>query len=295
MQQYHDLGHYILAHGVRKNDRTGKGTISLFGYQTRYNLQEGFPLVTTKDMSGIRFNGIIEELLWFIRGGTNIGDLVDKGVNIWNRDAYRMYTERVKEPLPYEEFVQNIKTDEGFRRTFGDLGPIYGKQWRAWVDAKGRTIDQLKKLIHGLEHNPDSRRHILLAWNVGDLDEMGLPPCHALFQCYVHEGVISGHLYQRSADYFLGVPYNIASYAAFLEMLAHCLGYQVGELIHSFGDVHIYTDHITLVQEQLSRTPLPLPTLALNPFNKDLFAFTAEDFYLGDYQCYEAIKGEQSY
>lgn len=295
MEQYINLGHHILAHGTQKGDRTGTGTFSVFGYQTRYNLREGFPLITTKDMSGIRFTGIIEELLWFIRGGTNIGELVDKGVNIWNRDAYRLYKERVAEPLPYDDFVQNIKTSESFRSTYGDLGPIYGAQWRRWETKNGKMIDQLQRLLHGLEHDPDSRRHILTSWNVGELDEMGLPPCHALFQCYVNNGVLSGHLYQRSADYFLGVPYNIASYALLLEMLAHCLGYQAGDLIHSFGDVHIYKNHIPLVQEQLARRPLPLPVLSINPFNNDFYGMTAEDFYLEDYQSYEAIKGEQSY
>jgi thymidylate synthase len=259
MQQYHDLLKYILDNGVNKSDRTGTGTRSVFGYQMRFNLQQGFPLVTTKKL---HLKSIIYELLWFLKGDTNIKYLKDHGVSIWDEWA-----------------------DEN-----GDLGPVYGKQWRSWEGANGKTIDQISDLIQQIKNNPDSRRLIVSAWNVADLPDMKLMPCHCLFQFYVADGKLSCQLYQRSADVFLGVPFNIASYAILTMMLAQVCDLQPGDFVHTFGDAHLYTNHIEQAQLQLTREPYPLPVLKLNPAVKDIFSFTFEDFTLENYQCHPHIK-----
>lgn len=259
MQQYHDLLKHILEHGSEKTDRTGTGTISCFGYQMRFDLQKGFPLVTTKKL---HLKSIIHELLWFLQGDTNTKYLVDNGVSIWNEWA-----------------------DEN-----GDLGPVYGKQWRSWQGADGKTYDQIKDVLNQIKTNPDSRRMIVSAWNVAELSDMALMPCHSLFQFYVADGKLSCQLYQRSADVFLGVPFNIASYALLTLMMAQVTGLEPGDFVHSFGDVHIYSNHMEQVKLQLSREPFPLPQMKLNPEVKDLFAFKFEDFSLENYQCHPAIK-----
>jgi thymidylate synthase len=259
MQQYLQLLQHILDNGVQKNDRTGTGTISTFGYQARFDLQKGFPLVTTKKL---HLKSIVHELLWFLKGETNTAYLNANGVSIWNEWA-----------------------DEN-----GDLGPVYGKQWRSWQGANGETIDQVKDVINQLKTNPDSRRMIISAWNVAELPKMALMPCHALFQFYVANGKLSCQLYQRSADVFLGVPFNIASYALLTMMMAQVCDLEAGEFIHTFGDVHIYNNHLEQVKTQLSRQPFPLPTMKLNPAIKDIFEFRFEDFILENYQFHPAIK-----
>ena len=259
MQQYLSLLQHILDKGVQKTDRTGTGTISTFGYQMRFNLQDGFPLVTTKKL---HVKSIIHELLWFLKGETNISYLKENGVRIWDEWA-----------------------DEN-----GDLGPVYGKQWRSWEAADGKTIDQVSELINQIKSNPDSRRLIISAWNVADLPQMALMPCHTIFQFYVAEGKLSCQLYQRSADVFLGVPFNIASYALLTMMVAQVCDLQLGEFIHTFGDVHIYNNHLEQVHLQLGRQPLALPVMKLNPAVKDIFNFKFEDFSLENYQFHPAIK-----
>ncbi len=259
MQQYQQLLQFILDNGTQKTDRTGTGTISYFGYQMRFKLSEGFPLVTTKK---IHLKSIIYELLWFLRGETNIKYLKEHGVSIWDEWA-----------------------DEN-----GELGPVYGKQWRSWAGANGETIDQVSDAINQIKNNPDSRRIIISAWNVADLPGMALMPCHSLFQFYVAGGKLSCQLYQRSADVFLGVPFNIASYALLTLMMAQVCNLEAGDFIHTFGDVHIYNNHIEQVQLQLSRTPYPLPTMKLNPLVKNIFDFKYEDFTLDNYQFHPAIK-----
>ncbi len=260
MQQYLDLLQYILDNGVEKSDRTGTGTKSCFGYQVRFDLQQGFPLVTTKKL---HLKSIIYELLWFLKGETNVAYLKEHGVSIWN------------------EWANEI----------GELGPVYGKQWRSWEGADGKIVDQVSDLIKQIKANPDSRRLIVSAWNGADLPKMALMPCHALFQFYVADGKLSCQLYQRSADVFLGVPFNIASYALLTMMIAQVCDLELGEFIHTFGDVHIYNNHIEQVNLQLSRKPLPLPTMKLNPSVKNIFDFTFEDFTLENYQSHPAIKG----
>ena len=259
MQQYHDLLKHILANGAEKTDRTGTGTISCFGYQMRFDLAKGFPLVTTKKL---HLKSIIYELLWFLKGDTNTQYLTDHGVSIWNEWANEN----------------------------GDLGPVYGKQWRSWESADGKVIDQITDVLHQLKHNPDSRRMIVSAWNVGELSQMALMPCHSLFQFYVADGKLSCQLYQRSADVFLGVPFNIASYALLTMMMAQVTGLQYGDFVHSFGDVHIYNNHLDQVQLQLSRDPYPLPIMKLNPAVTSIFDFDFNDFTLENYQCHPAIK-----
>jgi thymidylate synthase len=259
MQQYQQLLQYILDNGTQKTDRTGIGTISYFGYQMRFDLAEGFPMVTTKK---VHLKSIIYELLWFLRGETNIKYLKDHGVSIWDEWA-----------------------DEN-----GELGPVYGKQWRSWEGANGETIDQVSDAIRQIKNSPDSRRIIVSAWNVADLSQMALMPCHALFQFYVADGKLSCQLYQRSADVFLGVPFNIASYALLTMMMAQVCGLEAGDFVHTFGDVHIYNNHIEQVKLQLSRQPYPLPTMKLNPSVKSIFDFTYEDFMLENYQFHPAIK-----
>ncbi|MBM6619352.1 thymidylate synthase [Bacillus suaedaesalsae] len=260
MKQYLELGKYILENGTTKEDRTGTGTISTFGYQMRFNLQEGFPLITTKKL---HLKSIIHELLWFLTGDTNIRYLQENNVRIWNEWA-----------------------DEN-----GNLGPVYGHQWRSWTTSDGTTIDQISNLIHQIKHNPDSRRLLVNAWNVGDVEKMALPPCHCLFQFYVADGKLSCQLYQRSADYFLGVPFNIASYALLTMMIAHVCDLEAYEFVHTFGDVHIYTNHIEQVNLQLSRDHKPLPTMKINPDVKDIFGFKFEDFELLNYESHPHIKG----
>lgn len=259
MQQYLSLLQHILDHGTDKSDRTGTGTRSVFGYQVRFDLQKGFPLVTTKK---IHLKSIIHELLWFLKGETNIAYLKENKVSIWDEWA-----------------------DEN-----GELGPVYGKQWRSWEGRNGVVVDQITDLIAQIKKNPDSRRLIVSAWNVSDLPEMALMPCHALFQFYVADGRLSCQLYQRSADVFLGVPFNIASYALLAMMIAQVCDLEPGEFVHTFGDVHIYSNHMEQVALQLAREPLPLPVMKLNPAVKNIFDFSFEDFTLENYQCHPAIK-----
>ncbi|MBP6022423.1 thymidylate synthase [Ferruginibacter sp.] len=259
MQQYLDLVKHIIETGTDKSDRTGTGTRSVFGYQMRFDLQKGFPLVTTKKC---HLKSIIYELLWFLQGNTNIGYLKEHNVKIWDEWA-----------------------DEN-----GDLGPVYGKQWRSWAGTDGVEVDQVKDLIHQIKNNPDSRRMIISAWNVAELPKMKLMPCHCLFQFYVANGKLSCQLYQRSADVFLGVPFNIASYALLTMMIAQVCGLEPGEFVHSFGDVHLYSNHFEQADLQLTRTPFPLPTMKINPEVKDIFSFKFEDFELLNYQSHPAIK-----
>jgi len=259
MQAYLDLLQHILDTGTEKSDRTGTGTISCFGYQMRFNLQEGFPMLTTKKL---HLKSIIHELLWFLKGDTNIKYLKDNGVGIWDEWA-----------------------DEN-----GDLGPVYGHQWRSWVGADGQVHDQIKDVLNIIKTNPDSRRMIVNAWNVGDLHKMALTPCHALFQFYVADGKLSCQLYQRSADVFLGVPFNIASYALLTMMMAQVCGLQYGEFVHTFGDVHLYSNHVEQAKLQLTRKPFALPTMKINPCVKDLFDFKFEDFTLENYESHPHIK-----
>ena len=263
MKQYLDLLRHILKNGTRKDDRTGTGTTSCFGYQMRFDLSEGFPLLTTKK---VHLKSIIHELLWFLNGDTNVKYVQDKGVRIWNEWA----------------------------DADGNLGHIYGYQWRSWPDYEGGHIDQIKEVIETIKNNPDSRRIIVSAWNVGDIKNMNLPPCHAFFQFYVADGKLSLQLYQRSADTFLGVPFNIASYALLTMMVAQVCGLEPGDFIHTFGDVHIYNDHREQVELQLTRTPRRLPRMKINPEVKDIFAFKFEDFELEDYDPYPTIKGKVS-
>jgi len=261
MKPYLDLLGYIFENGVSKTDRTGIGTYSVFGYQNRYNLQEGFPLLTTKK---IHLKSIIYELLWFLQGDTNIRYLNEHGVHIWDEWA-----------------------DER-----GELGPVYGSQWRSWRTADQDTIDQISQVVHQIRTTPDSRRLIVNAWNVGEIGRMALPPCHVLFQFYVADGKLSCQLYQRSADVFLGVPFNIASYALLTMMIAQVCDLQVGEFIHTFGDVHLYKNHVEQARTQLARTPYPLPTMRINPDVKDIFRFQYSDFELLNYQAHPHIKAQ---
>ncbi len=258
MKSYQELLRLVRETGTVKSDRTGTGTVSLFGHQLRFNLEDGFPLVTTKK---VHMKSIVHELLWFLRGDSNIAYLKEHGVSIWDEWA----------------------------NEDGELGPVYGVQWRSWPTAEGRHIDQISQVLEQLKRDPDSRRMLVSAWNVGELDKMALAPCHALFQFYVADGRLSCQLYQRSADLFLGVPFNIASYALLTLMVAQVCGLKPGDFVHTFGDVHIYSNHFQQVDLQLSRTPYPLPTVRLNPAVTDLFAFRYEDIELLDYQCHPRI------
>jgi thymidylate synthase len=259
MKQYLDLMRHVRDHGIRKEDRTGTGTVSVFGYQMRFDLAAGFPLVTTKK---VHLRSILHELLWFLRGDTNIRYLHDNKVTIWDEWA----------------------------DANGDLGPVYGSQWRSWPTADGGSIDQISQVVEQLRNTPDSRRIIVSAWNVGEIDKMALPPCHAFFQFYVADGRLSCQLYQRSADIFLGVPFNIASYALLTLMMAQVTGLEPGDFVHTFGDAHLYLNHLQQADLQLSRTPRPLPRMQLNPAVDDLFAFRFEDFELQDYDPHPHIK-----
>jgi len=260
MQQYLELMQHVLNNGTKKEDRTGTGTVSVFGYQMRFNLADGFPVVTTKKL---HLRSIIHELLWFLKGDTNIRYLKENGVRIWDEWA-----------------------DEN-----GELGPVYGSQWRSWPTPDGRHIDQISQVVEQIKNNPDSRRIIVSAWNVAEVENMALPPCHAFFQFYVADGKLSCQLYQRSADIFLGVPFNIASYALLTMMMAQVCGLEAGDFVHTLGDAHLYSNHLEQTELQLSRSPYPLPTMKINPDSKDIFDFTYDDFELVGYQSHPHIKG----
>ena len=290
MQQYQQFLQHILENGTKKEDRTGTGTISVFGYQMRFDLNEGFPLVTTKKL---HLKSIVYELLWFIAGDTNIQYLCKNGCNIWNDWPYAKFQKSANyQNETMKEFAAKIANDDDFAKKYGELGPVYGYQWRHWPDGNGGEIDQLSNLMHNLKNNPDSRRHIISAWNVADIEDMTLPPCHSLFQFYVLDGKLSCQLYQRSADAFLGVPFNIASYALFTMMIAQVCNLKLGDFVHTFGDAHIYSNHIDQVKLQLSREPYALPQVQLNPEIKSIFDFKYEDFELVNYQSHPHIKGE---
>ncbi len=301
-ESYLDLLEHIIKNGVVKTDRTGTGTKSLLGYQMRFNLADSFPLLTTKK---VPIKSIIHELLWFMRGDTNLKYLADNNVHIWDEWPYKAYLIRNKMPVPktgseewntgIKEFVEKIKTDENFAKDYGNLGPIYGYQWRSWPAPNGGHIDQLKNVIEEIKKNPDSRRLIISAWNVADLEEMskaGLPPCHCFFQFYVVEGKLSCQLYQRSCDTFLGVPFNIASYAIFTMIIAQICGLEAGEFVWTGGDVHLYSNHLEQAKLQLSRRNdiRPMPKMKINPNKKNIEDFTIDDFELVDYNPHEGIK-----
>ena len=295
MQQYLDLVRHIRDHGVKKEDRTGTGTVSIFGHQMRFDLAHGFPLVTSKK---VHLKSILHELLWFIRGDTNIRYLVENGVGIWNDWPYQNWLRETGQDTSLEmyspewravmkEFIEKIKTDRDFAAQYGDLGPVYGKQWRNFCG-----VDQLTQLIEDIKSNPDSRRLIVSAWNPLDIPVMvksGLPPCHSLFQFYVVDGKLSCQLYQRSADVFLGVPFNIASYAILTMMIAQVSGLGLGDFVHTFGDAHLYLNHMDQVEEQLSRSTFDLPTMKINPQVTSLFDFVFDDFELQNYQSHGPI------
>lgn len=284
MKQYKELLERVLAEGKKKEDRTGTGTISVFGHQMRFRLDDGFPLLTTKK---VFLKGIIHELLWFIKGETNIKYLVDNGVKIWNEWPYEIFKKSdAFNGESLEEFVEKVRTDDEFARVHGNLGPVYGKQWRNFCG-----VDQLSELISQIKANPDSRRLIMSAWNPSELTDMALPPCHCFMQFYVSDGRLSCQLYQRSGDIFLGVPFNIASYALFTMMIAQVCGLKLGDFVHTLGDAHIYTNHLEQVRLQLSRDERALPTMRINPDVKDIFSFKYEDFTLENYDPHPAIKG----
>ncbi len=283
--------------GVVRGDRTGTGTKSVFGHQMRFDLEAGFPLLTTKK---VFLKGVIHELLWFLKGDTNIRYLVEEGVHIWDNDAFRYYGERCREeglvPLPREEFLARAGEEspmEGYR--YGDLNHVYGYQWRSWPRSDGGAIDQIRQAEELIRRSPESRRILVSAWNVSEVEQMALPPCHVLFQFYVAEGRLSCMLYQRSCDTFLGVPFNIASYALLTMMMAQVCGLRPGEFIHTLGDTHLYLNHLDQAREQLARTPRPLPRMKLNPERKSIFDFRYEDFELEGYDPWPAIKAPMSF
>lgn len=309
MKQYLELCKHILEYGVEKGDRTGTGTKSVFGYQMRFDLSKGFPLMTTKKTA---FRLIVSELLWFLKGDTNVQTLIKANNHIWNEWAFEQWVNSdqytgpdmtnfgvraSKDPefkLVVDEqmkiFCEHILSDDTFAKEFGDLGPVYGRQWRSWPNKDGETIDQLAKLIEGLKKNPDSRRHIITAWNPAEVDEMALPPCHSFMQFYVANGKLSCQLYQRSADVFLGVPFNIASYALLVHLIAKECKLEVGEFVHTLGDAHIYSNHMEQVETQLTRTPRSLPTLVLNEEKTSIFNFEIEDITIEGYDPHPKIK-----
>ena len=295
MKQYLDLMKHVRDEGVKKEDRTGTGTVSVFGYQMRFDLEGSFPLLTTKK---VNLDSIIHELLWFISGDTNISYLVKNGVNIWNDWPYQSYLKQTHQEKDYpmhskewkdemKKFIEQIKSDDDFAKVYGDLGPVYGRQWRNF-----EGVDQLNQVVEDIKSSPDSRRLIVSAWNPKDIPVMvksGLPPCHTLFQFYVSEGRLSCQLYQRSADVFLGVPYNIASYAILTMMIAQATGLKPGEFIHTLGDAHLYSNHLEQVEEQLARVPFPCPKLSINKDKDTIFNFSISDFELIDYQTHPHI------
>jgi thymidylate synthase len=288
MKQYHELCQHVLDHGKLRSNRTNVRTYTTFGYQMRFDLAEGFPLLTTKK---VHLKSVIYELLWFLSGSTNIKYLVDHGVSIWNEWPY----ERFKESSDYQgetikEYAERIKNDAAFAAIHGELGPVYGSQWRAF-ESKDKTVDQVTTLLAGLKSHPHSRRHIISAWHPAKVDEMALPPCHAFMQFFVDDGKLSCQMYQRSADVFLGVPFNIASYALLTMLIAQISGLGLGEFVHTLGDTHIYENHIEQVQLQLTRTPRPLPTMTIAK-RHDIFAYEYEDFVLTGYDPHPAIKGD---
>lgn len=300
MKQYHDYLRHIRDNGNKKTDRTGTGTVSIFGYQMRYNLAEGFPLVTTKKLFT---RGIIHELLWFLKGDSNLKYLADNDVHIWDEWPYKAYLLKNNMIVPkadseewktgIKEFINRIKEDDSFAKEYGELGPIYGYQWRNWPTPDGRHIDQISEVIKLIKKSPDSRRMIVSAWNVADIEEMakaGLPPCHALFQFYVADGKLSCQLYQRSCDSFLGVPFNIASYALLVQMVAHVTGLELGDFVWTGGDCHIYLNHLEQVDTQLSRESRALPRMIIKRKVESIFDFTIDDFELEGYDPHPAIK-----
>ncbi|MEK3975016.1 thymidylate synthase [Psychrobacillus sp. FSL K6-1267] len=309
MKQYLDLCKHILEYGVEKGDRTGTGTKSVFGYQMRFDLSEGFPLMTTKKTA---FRLIVSELLWFLKGDTNVKTLIEANNHIWDEWAFEKWVNSDKYTGPdmsnfgvraskdpefkvvlkeqMKHFCDKILSDESFAKEFGDLGPVYGRQWRSWPTQNGETIDQLENLIEGIQNNPDSRRHIITAWNPAEVDDMALPPCHSFMQFYVANGKLSCQLYQRSADVFLGVPFNIASYALLVHLIARECKLEVGEFIHTLGDAHIYSNHFEQVETQLARSPRPLPTLLLNEEKSSIFDFEIEDITIEGYDPHPKIK-----
>lgn len=299
MKAYLDLLRRIIDEGAVKGDRTGTGTKSVFGHQMRFDLSEGFPLLTTKK---VFLKGVIHELLWFLAGDTNIGYLVRNGVHIWDNDAYRYYgelcAEKGIEQISREQFLVeaeqgNNSNIAGYR--YGDLNHVYGYQWRSWPRPDGRSIDQISEVIDTIRRNPNSRRMLVSAWNVAEVEQMALPPCHVMFQFYVADGRLSCQLYQRSADTFLGVPFNIASYALLTMMIAQVCGLQAGDFVHTLGDTHLYLNHLDQAAEQLSREPRKLPTMHLNPDVKSIFDFRYEDFTLEGYDPHPAIKAPMSF
>lgn len=286
MHQYHELMDRVLREGIDKSDRTGTGTRSVFGHQMRFDLSEGFPLVTTKKL---HLKSILHELIWFISGDTNIRYLCQNGVRIWDDWPFATYAKSADyDGIDLKEFAARIADDAEFAAKWGNLGPVYGYQWRFWPGPHG-PVDQLRDVLEGIRRNPDGRRHIVSAWNPGYIDQMALPPCHAFFQFYVADGKLSCQLYQRSADIFLGVPFNIASYALLVHMMAQDLGLEVGDFVHTLGDAHIYSNHLEQVQLQLSREPRALPTLKLNPSVTSLFDFRFEDVELVGYDPHPHI------
>lgn len=301
MKQYLGLLEDILEHGSSKGDRTGTGTLSVFGRQQRYDLAEGFPAVTTKKLY---FRSVVHELLWFLQGSGNIEYLAQNNVHIWDEWPFKAYLQKNNLPVPAvnsddwngqkADFINRVATDHQFASKWGDLGAVYGVQWRAWPGDDGRKIDQIAEVIEQIKTNPNSRRLIVSAWNVAEIDDIvetgGLPPCHSFFQFYVADGKLSLQLYQRSADVFLGVPFNIASYALLLHMVAQVTGYQPGEFVHTMADAHIYANHVDQVKQQLEREPKPLPKLKLNPDIKNIDDFTFDDISLEDYQSWPGIK-----
>ncbi len=299
MKQYLELLQKISDEGVVKGDRTGTGTKSIFGYQMRFNLADGFPLLTTKK---VFLKGVVHELLWFLNGDTNIKYLVENGVHIWDNDAYRHYTELCAKcemlPVAKELFMERVITQESSGLAgyaYGDLNHVYGHQWRSWGKSSGEVIDQIAEVVRMIKESPNSRRMIVSAWNVAEVEDMALPPCHVLFQFYVSEGRLSCMLYQRSADTFLGVPFNIASYALLTQMIAQVCGLEVGEFIHTLGDTHLYLNHFDQVAEQLSRTPRPLAQMKINPQVNSIFDFKYEDFTLEGYDPYPTISAPMSF